>query len=70
METDKKPTITQAGSKLLERLFGKKVSIPGSDGKQVVVEPGPKVVKGVEQHPERTGGGQGIHHPDSDGNPT
>lgn len=61
--------ITQVGMKILERLFGKKVSIPGTDGKPVVIEPGPTVIKDVK-HPERIGGGKGIHHPDSDANPT
>ena len=61
--------ITQPGLRILEKLLGKKVNIPGPDGKPIVAEPGPTVIKGVK-HPERTGGGKGIHHPDSDGQPT
>ncbi len=55
--------------KILERLFRKKVSILGPDGKPVAVEPGPTIISGVEKHPERIGGGKGIQHPDSDGQP-
>lgn len=62
--------ITQAGMRILEKLLKRKVSIPGPDGKPVKVKPGPTEIKDAHIHPERIGGGQGIHHPDSDGQPT
>lgn len=69
MEADKKSTITQAGSKLLERLFGKKVRVRGPHGESVV-EPGPTVIEGVVRHTENLEGGKVTHKPDSDGQPT
>lgn len=67
-----KQTITQAGLKILENFFAKLgvkgVSVPGPDGKPAI-EPGPTVISGVDKHPERIGGGKGLQHPDSDGEP-
>lgn len=68
METDKKPTITQAGLRILERLIGKKVNVRGPHGESVV-EPGPTIITGANIRPDRIGGGKGLQHPDSDGKP-
>lgn len=68
MSENEKITITQAGLRILERFFGKKVSVPGPDGKPAI-EPRPTIISGVDKHPQRIGGGKVPHKPDSDGEP-
>ncbi len=73
METDKKPTITQAGLNILKKFFRPRgvpdVKVCGPKGEEVTTT-GPTIITGTDKHTEKVRDGQVSHKPDSDGQPT